>query len=93
VTIRAPGTPDVQALEAAPPAPSAALATLAMAGVVVGGTPSGDVIVISRQALAILQAGLPVLAFIINGLESLQKTIALGAGRRIRMQFGIYRLA
>lgn len=93
MTIRGPGTPDVAPLEAAPLAPSAAGATLAMAGVVVEGTPSGDVIVMSRQALAILRAALPVAAFIINGLETLRQTIALGAGRTLRMESGIYRLA
>jgi hypothetical protein len=93
VTIRAPATPDVPALEAAPPAATAAVATQALAGVVVGGTPSGDVIVMSRQALALLRAARPIVAFIINGMETMRQTIALGAGRTLRLESGIYRLA
>ena len=93
MTIRAPATPDIPALEAAAPSPAGAIAPLATAGIVVGGTPSGDVIVMSRQALAILRAAQPIVAFIIKGLETMRQTIALGAGRSLRLESGIYRLA
>lgn len=93
MTIRAPATPDIPALEAAAPSPAGVVAPLGMAGIVVGGTPSGDVIVMSRQALAILRAARPIVAFIISGLETMRQTIVLGAGRALRLESGIYRLA
>ena len=89
MTVRASGAPEVPALE---PAPLAQItpATHASFGVVVGGTPSGDVIVMSHRALAIVRAGQLMRAFVMSGLETLRRTITLGAGRSLRLENGIY---
>ena len=93
MTIRAPATPDIPALEAAAPSLASAVAPLATASIVVGGTPNGDMVVMSRHALALLRAARPIVAFIIKGLETMRQTIALGGGRTLRLESGIYRLA
>lgn len=61
-------------------------------GVVVGGTPNGDVIVLSAQALAILKAGRLVRALVIAGLEALRRTVAIGAGCALSLEYGFYRI-
>jgi len=92
MTIRASGAPEVPALEPAPQTPSSPAAVHASFGVVVGGTPSGDVIVMSHRALAIMRAERIVRAFVIAGLETLRRTVALGAGRTLRLEYGIYQV-
>lgn len=92
MTVRASGAPEVPVLEPAPLAPSTPAATHASFGVVVGGTPSGDVIVMSHRALAIMRAERLVRAFIIAGLETLRRTVALSAGRTLRLEHGIYQV-
>jgi hypothetical protein len=92
MTIRASAAPEVPALEPAPLAPSSPAPIHASFGVVVGGTPSGDVIVMSHRALAIVRAERLVRAFVIAGLETLRRTVALGAGRTLRLERGIYQV-
>ena len=92
MTIRASAAPEVPALEPAPLAPSSPPSIHASFGVVVGGTPSGDVIVMSHRALAIVRAEGLVRAFVIAGLETLRRTVALGAGRTLRLEHGIYQV-
>ena len=92
MTIRASAAPEIPALEPAPLAPPSPPPIHASFGVVVGGTPSGDVIVMSHRALAIVRAERPVRAFVIAGLETLRRTVALGAGRTLRLEHGIYRV-
>ncbi len=91
MTIRAPSTPPAAAPLAAPAAGEAPAAHPS-SGVVVGGTPSGDVIVMSRRALAILRAGQLVRAFVIAGLETIRRRVALGTGRTVLLEHGIYQL-
>jgi hypothetical protein len=92
MTIRASSASEVPALEPAPLAPPTPAALHASFGVVVGGTPNGDVIVLSHRALAIVRAGRLVRAFVIAGLETLRRTVALGTGRTLRLEHGIYQL-
>ena len=92
MTIRASGAPEVPALEPAAVASSSPAAIHASFGVVVGGTPSGDVIVMSHRALAIMRAERLVRAFVIAGLETLRRTVTLGAGRTLRLEHGIYQV-
>ena len=92
MTVRASGAPEVPVLEPAALGPSTPAATHASFGVVVGGTPSGDVIVMSHRALAITRAERLVRAFIIAGLETLRRTVALSAGRTLRLEHGIYQV-
>jgi hypothetical protein len=60
-------------------------------GVVLGGSLNGDVIIASAQALAIVKAGLLVRAFVVSGIELMKRTISLGGGRRISLEYGVYR--
>jgi hypothetical protein len=92
MTTPAPGLPEVPALEPAPPTSSPTASVHASFGVVVGGTPSGDVILLSHRALAIVRAGQMLRAFVIVGLETLRRTVALGAGRTLRLQHGMYQV-
>jgi hypothetical protein len=92
MTTTAPGLPEVPALEPAPPASSPTPSAHASLGVVVAGTPSGDVILLSHRALAIIRAGQLLRAFVIVGLETLRRTVVLGAGRTLRLQHGIYQV-
>ena len=92
MTVRASGASEVPALEPAPLPPSGAATIHASFGVVVGGTPSGDVIVMSHRALAIVRAERLVRAFVIAGLETLRRSVALGAGRTLRLEHGIYQV-
>ncbi len=90
--MRTPGAAQTPAPEAAPAAaPPASLP--APSDIIVGGTPAGDVIVMSPRALALVRAGLLVKAFVIAGLASLRRTIALGGNRMLRLEYGIYQLA
>jgi len=91
VTVRASGTPQAAALAAAPGAVEAQ-APHPSSGVVVGGTPSGDVIVMSQRALSIMQAGQLVRAFVIAGLETIRRSIVLGSNRTLLLEHGIYQL-
>jgi hypothetical protein len=91
MTVRASGSPEVSSVESSPITPSASLAHASF-GIVVGGTPSGDVIVMSHRALAIVRAGLMVRALVIAGLETLRRRVALGANRTLRLENGIYQL-
>jgi hypothetical protein len=91
VTVRASGTPHAAALAAAPAAEQAQ-APHPSSGVVVGGSPSGDVIVMSQRALTLIQAGQRVRAFVIAGLETIRRSIALGANRTLVLEHGIYQL-
>ena len=91
MTVRASGPPHAAALAAAQGAEQAQ-APLPLAGVVVGGTPSGDVIVMSQRALSIMQAGRRVRAFVIAGLETIRRSIVLGANRTLLLEHGIYQL-
>ena len=88
--MRAQALPELAATE--PAAPNAAASRLLASGVIVGGTPDGDAIVVSQRALALLRAGLAVRAFVIAGLESLRRTISLGGSARLRLRHGIYQL-
>ncbi|MDQ6767534.1 MAG: hypothetical protein M3Z41_06955 [Candidatus Eremiobacteraeota bacterium] len=92
MTVRAPGTPEIPALEVAAGRPITPSAIAASFGVVVGGTPNGDVIVVSQRALAMIRAGLAVRALVIAGLETLRRTVALGANRTLRLESGIFQL-
>ncbi|HXN09216.1 MAG TPA: hypothetical protein VN860_06105 [Candidatus Acidoferrales bacterium] len=92
MTIRASSAPEVPALEPASHAPSTPPAMHASFGVVVGGTLSGDVIVLSHRALAIVRAERLVRAFVIAGLETLRRTVALSMDRTLRLEYGIYQL-
>ena len=91
MTIRASSAPEVPALEPASHAPSSPPAMHASFGVVVG-TLSGDVIVLSHRALAIVRAERLVRAFVVAGLETLRRTVALSTGRTLRLEYGIYQL-
>lgn len=92
MTVRASLTAETLALEAARTSAAPPTPVQAAFGIVVGGTPSGDVIVMSQRALAIVRAGLLVHAFVIAGLATLQRTVVLGAHRMLRLQYGIYQL-
>ena len=91
MTVRASATPETAALEATPAAATPA-PILAAFGIVVGGSPNGDVIVLSQRALALVRAGRRVQAFVIAGLAALRRTVSLGANRTLLLQHGIYRL-
>jgi hypothetical protein len=93
MTVRTSGTPEVWGPDPAPLAQSASAAAFTAACIVVGGTPNGDVIVMSQRALAIVRAGQLVRAFVIAGLETLRRTVTLGATRAVRLENGIYQLA
>jgi len=89
MTVRASGT---AALTAPAPAGTTSTAELkTVSGVVLGGSLSGDVVIASAEALAIVRAGLLVRAFVIAGIELITKTVAVGGGRSIRLAFGVYR--
>jgi hypothetical protein len=60
-------------------------------GVVLAGSLNGDVIIASAEALAIVKAGLLVRALVIAGMEMIKRTVAIGAGRKLQLEFGIYR--
>lgn len=92
MTVRASGAPEIPALEPAPLTQTAP-AFHASFGVVVGGTPNGDVIVMSHRALAIVRAGQLVRAFVMAGLETLRRTVTISASRSLRLQNGIYQAA
>jgi hypothetical protein len=87
VTIRATGTAPVAGSLPTAGAP-AELRTVW--GVVLGGSLSGDVIIASPEALAIVRAGRFVRAFVLAGIETLRRTIDAG-GRTIRLEYGVYR--
>ena len=91
MTVRAAATPELLALESASGA-SSPQTTPALFGIVIGGSPNGDVVIISQRALAIVRAGQFVRAFVIAGLESLRRTVVLGANRTLRLENGIYQL-
>ena len=61
-------------------------------GAVVGGTVNGDVIIVSAQALAILRAGAFVRAFVLRGIESMRRTVAIAAAQICVLESGIYRV-
>lgn len=90
MTVRAPGTTQLAGpAPAGGTAPPAELKTVC--GVVLGGSLNGDVIIASPEALAIVRAGLLVRAFVIAGMELIKQTVAVGGGREIRLEFGVYR--
>lgn len=91
MTIRASGTKEPAPPERAPAAVAPSAVTHLHSGVIVGGTLNGDVIVMSSQALAIVKAGRLVRAFVISGLEMLRRTLAIGAGLTLSLEYGIYR--
>jgi hypothetical protein len=83
--------------EAAPLERAQATAPLAVLlqtplGAVVGGTLNGDVIIVSAQALAILRAGAFVRAFVLRGIESMRRTVAIAAAQICVLEYGIYRV-
>ncbi len=90
MTVRASGTAELSG-----PAPAAgtspAVELRTVGGVVLGGSLSGDVIIASSEALAIVRAGLLVRAFLIAGMELMRQTVVVGGGRAIRLEFGVYR--
>ena len=92
MTVHASVTPQVPALESARVTQSAPATVHAPFGVIIGGTPNGDVIVMSQRALAIVRAGLIVRAFVIAGLETLRRTVVLGANRSLRLENGLYQV-
>jgi hypothetical protein len=91
MTVRAALTTPPAAPEGAVVANAPAAADTAF-GIIVGGTPAGDVIVMSQRAIALTRAGVLVQALVIAGLASLRRTIALAGGRTLRLQDGIYRV-
>ena len=91
MTIRASGTPESAAIVPTPSPPGPLTATHSLSGVILGGSPGGDVIIVSARALAIVRAGLAVRAFVINGFEALCRTVTIGAGFKLRLEYGIYR--
>jgi hypothetical protein len=91
VTIRAALTTPPAAPEGASAANAPAPAHTAF-GTIVGGTPAGDVIVMSQRAIALVRAGLLAKALVIVGLASLRRTIVLAGGRTLRLQDGVYRV-
>jgi hypothetical protein len=93
VTVRASITPEPAALIPALSLPTSPTASRALSGVILAGTLGGDVIIVSPRALAIVRAGIAVRAFVIRGLETLRRTIALGEGRTLVLEYGIYRAA
>jgi hypothetical protein len=77
-----------------PPAPAASAQPSELRtvwGVILGGSLNGDVIIASPEALAIVKAGLLVRAFVIAGMEMIKRTVAIGNGRKIALEFGVYR--
>lgn len=60
-------------------------------GIIVGGTPAGDMIVLSPKAIA-LGTGMFVKALVIAGLASLRRTVALAGGRTLLLQDGVYQV-
>ncbi len=91
MTIGASGTPEPAAIVQSAPTTGPLAEAHPLAGVIVGGFPGGDVIIVSTRALALVRAGLAVRAFVIHGLEGLRRTIAIGAGRTLCLEYGIYR--
>jgi hypothetical protein len=61
-------------------------------GIVVCGSLHGDVVMASAEALAIVKAGLLVRALVIAGLEKLKRSVALGGGRMLTLEYGVYRV-
>lgn len=93
MTVGASGSaPELGALEAARPTHAIAVLVQTPHGSVVGGTLNGDVIIVSAQALGLLRAGALVRAFIVRGLDSVRRTVALAASRQLIVEYGIYRL-
>ncbi len=92
MTLRASVTSQTAPLEPTAAAPAPGAASLTSLGTIVGGTPQGDVIYLSQRALAIVRAGQAVRAFVIAGLETLRRTVALGAHHTLRLDSGIYQL-
>ena len=90
MTIRAALTPPSSPPQAASPAEQAAVVQTAF-GVIVGGTPAGDMIVLSPRAIA-LRAGAFVKALVIAGLTSLRASVALAGGRTLVLEDGFYRV-
>jgi hypothetical protein len=89
VTLHASGTAALTGVSPASGTQPAELRTVW--GIVLGGSLNGDVIIASSQALAIVKAGLFVRAFVIAGIETMKRTIALGGGRRLSLEYGVYR--
>jgi hypothetical protein len=88
--VRAFGTPEPLAPEAAV---SSAASHVRMAeGVIIGGTPAGDVVVVSQRALALVRAGSLVKAYIKTNLAALRRTVRLGGQRTLLLQHGVYQL-
>jgi urease gamma subunit len=56
------------------------------------GTLNGDAIIASAEALAIVRAGRLVSALVIAGLETLKRTVVMAGGRKLALEFGIYRI-
>ena len=93
MTITASGTaPDIGALERPQSAAPIAVLVQTPLGAVVGGTLQGDVLILSAQALALLRARAFVRALVLVGLESMRRLVALANGRRLILEYGIYRL-
>jgi len=89
VTIRATGT--AQVVEPLVPASAPATPELrTIWGVVLGGSLSGDVIIVSPEAMAIVKAGKLVRALLIAGMETVRRALAAGDGRTIRLEYGVY---
>lgn len=90
MTVRAPRTPQLaipaEIGSSAPPREARSVS-----GVVIGGSLSGDVVIASQEALAIVKAGFLVRAFVIAGLEKVVRSVALGGGRTLRLESGFYR--
>ncbi len=91
MTIRAGSAPPSAALEATT-STSASAAVQPFSVIVVTGTPNGDAVFMSAQALAIIRAGNLARALIIQGLETLRRTVALSAHRMLKIEHGIYQV-
>jgi len=90
VTIRAALTPPPSPPQA-PAAPDPPATVHTAFGIIVGGTPAGDMIVLSPKAIA-LRAGAFVKALVITGLASLRRTVTLTGGRTLLLQDGVYQV-
>jgi hypothetical protein len=89
VTVRATGTPPIA--ELAPAAVGTPVELRTVWGVVLGGSLSGDVIIASPEALALVRAGRFVRALVFAGIEALRRTVPVGGGRLLCLESGIYR--
>jgi len=89
--VRAFGTPEPLAPEAATGTSTASQVRLADC-VIISGTPAGDVVIVSQRALALVRAGQLVKAYIKANLTALRRMVRLGAGRALLLHHGVYQL-